>query len=383
MMAKIEWYQEVLALEPGSKVFFPYARSLAEAGRREEALGVLHHGLSLHPEFLEARVFLVALLHEAGEIDGCVAELARVEKLFASYPGFWDAWSQQARQSGNSALALGTGFCAAVFRNTSLSLDELVLRSLHGEAAEPLAPLPLLTGPAATEAAAAVLPGPALSVMPETLPDRVESDQTVPAQVEFVQAAPVQAAPVQAAPVQAIELPAPVLDDDDGDEALSLRTRSMADVLAEQGDLQEAVAIYRELAAHERDPNERKSLNRRLKQLEKLLSTAESAPAQKAARNEPVAEQADAEEAVAVNEALHPDALTATPEASAPSESPVLSAPAAPVVSAPPTSAEARPDDVPVVSPAAGAETGKSGGAQGLRSVLENLAERLEARARA
>ncbi|NMC48683.1 MAG: tetratricopeptide repeat protein, partial [Desulfovibrio sp.] len=41
MIEKIDLYREVLAIEPNSKVFFPLARELAEAGRVDEAIRIL------------------------------------------------------------------------------------------------------------------------------------------------------------------------------------------------------------------------------------------------------------------------------------------------------------------------------------------------------
>ena len=54
MKAKIEWYREVLELEPGSKVFFPLARLLGQSGETQEAIRVLRMGLARHPEYIEA-----------------------------------------------------------------------------------------------------------------------------------------------------------------------------------------------------------------------------------------------------------------------------------------------------------------------------------------
>ena len=47
MMDKIEWYREVLELEPSSKLFFPLARLLVEDGQPEAALETLRRGLEL------------------------------------------------------------------------------------------------------------------------------------------------------------------------------------------------------------------------------------------------------------------------------------------------------------------------------------------------
>ena len=44
MTEKIEWYKEVLTLEPNSKIFFPLARMLEREGDLEQACEV--HGIS-------------------------------------------------------------------------------------------------------------------------------------------------------------------------------------------------------------------------------------------------------------------------------------------------------------------------------------------------
>ena len=71
MTEKIDWYKEVLELEPNSKVFYPLSRLLAEAGRTDEAVDTLEQGLARHEEFLEARLFLVELLHQLGQDTAC------------------------------------------------------------------------------------------------------------------------------------------------------------------------------------------------------------------------------------------------------------------------------------------------------------------------
>ncbi len=66
MSKKIEWYQEVLSLEPGSRVFFPLAKLFVENGMPEDAVITLCRGLDRHPDYLEARMLLVELLTELG-----------------------------------------------------------------------------------------------------------------------------------------------------------------------------------------------------------------------------------------------------------------------------------------------------------------------------
>ena len=54
MMEKIEWYQEVLKLDPDSKVFFPLAKLLRESQQPEKAIDVLRAGLERASVYLEA-----------------------------------------------------------------------------------------------------------------------------------------------------------------------------------------------------------------------------------------------------------------------------------------------------------------------------------------
>ncbi len=225
MMAKIEWYKEILEIEPGSKLFFPYARELVEVGQNQLAVQVLRQGLAMHPEFIEARVLLVSLLYEAQDTVGCSAEMEPLFKMFSAYPAFWDAWSQMASKHGKSAAALGSALLASVYKNESVSLESLMLSALQ-----------LSTGhnaPAHEEAKA-----PRSSASEKSKKPRKQAEE-------------------HAGKSRA--------------ESFSLRTRSMADVLAEQGDLESAIAIYNELIANSTTVSERRSLRRRLKDMEKKL----------------------------------------------------------------------------------------------------------------
>ena len=64
---KAQWYSEILELEPSSKIFFPYAKLLVQLNRQQEAATVLMAGLDRHPEFSEARLFLISLLMSSTE----------------------------------------------------------------------------------------------------------------------------------------------------------------------------------------------------------------------------------------------------------------------------------------------------------------------------
>lgn len=132
MNEKIEWYREVLELEPNSKVFFPFARLLAENGDYSEAISILRHGLERHTEYLEARLFLIELLHKTGDACACESEISQLNKMFASYAGFWQAWAAcLASEKGEADTASILRFLAARFVHGPLSMHEVLNRGLE------------------------------------------------------------------------------------------------------------------------------------------------------------------------------------------------------------------------------------------------------------
>lgn len=271
MTEKIEWYKEVLELEPNSKVFFPLARLLAKAGRDDEAIAALEHGLERHGEFLEARLFLIELLYRTGRQDACARQIQRLSAMFASYAGFWQAWAAcLSGVEGEADTATVLRFLAAHFLNGPITLHEVLNRGLD-----------TLEGPAVVKTAPATQE-PVSAPTPEA-----------PAQAAPAHAVPEQAAPAVSEP--AAHAPAPLWEEEpaegeaaapldephaeeDGEEHFSLRTRSMAEVLAEQGDIRGALDIYNELAAAATLPEECADLQHRIATLTARLSHQAEAP---------------------------------------------------------------------------------------------------------
>lgn len=326
MTEKIEWYKEVLELEPNSKVFFPLARLLSEAGRTDEAVEVLEQGLARHEEFLEARLFLIELLHTANRLEACEKQVGRLTKMFSTYAGFWQAWAACINAAGDAPdTAAVLRFLALNFSKGPVPLHEVInqgLASLSGTGAA--------AGPSAHEAAFAAASTPAqqavtgartsvaeaveqLVAAPVLAPasnlatvmhdadathdadarvDDVDAhdpidfdpdlamadDEALPAESEdtpSMLARGADAYAAYAAPVTQSE--AVVVDDaDEGEERFSLRTRSMAEVLAEQGDIKGALDIYHELAAAAVHPEESADLRQRITTLTARLGNAQT-----------------------------------------------------------------------------------------------------------
>jgi len=249
MKQKIEWYREVLELEPGSRVFFPLAKLLAADGQTVEAVNTLHQGLLRHPDHIEARLLLAELLHLQNDEAGLYKEIENLGGILSLYPGFWKAWSETL--AGTPALhdaALAMRFFSAALQGKTVSWAEVVEQGLQAALGEAVVPLsPLLQAPPKTVVAKKTAAAPF-------------SDNKPTCRHEGT-------------------------DDDDAEEAFSIRTRSMAEVLAEQGDITGALDIFHELVQNVSD-EERNSLEARIEELATRMNTpvpAESKMEEKAA----------------------------------------------------------------------------------------------------
>ncbi len=361
MKEKIDWYQEVLDLEPGSKVFFPLAKLLVQNNELSRAIDTLQHGLDRHPEYIEARLYLVELLHQQGDIKSKIKldeHLAFLVPLLERYAGFWQAWSST--KSGDSKLAIS--FLAAIFQNNSLTLSEIfnkglqavdadtkasqassgssgdqgahahtveqdisdaeeniteealadtvaadavsgdaLVNVLEADPAEKLEADTLLGSelsdhkPVATEPSVA-----ALSLNQQAMQDLVDSysaskaeltedamadedaadglqnDDVAPQEIELAVKKPKITISINKQPMPVAEAEDDLLDEDEeGEERFSLRTRSMAEVLAEQGDYAGALEIYQELIANATSPQEKEDLQYRVSTLSAYIGDAQ------------------------------------------------------------------------------------------------------------
>ena len=260
MKAKIDWYKEVLELEPGSKVFFPLARLLAENGQLQDALATLRLGLERHPEFMEARLYLIELLYKNEQVVQCQPQIDQLTRLFAQYPGFWEAWGAcTAGAEKKRDLSLALRFLAVLFQHPDVHLGEVLEKGLSSLAVKqnkmPLAPKPEM------ETGKKILPT-------DTMP--LPAGRPVLSQ---------KAAITTGVTVKILSPAAKRMEDmDDTEEHFTLRTKSMADVLAGQSDIDGALEIYRELALRAESLEERQEINGRIAELSSPQAQADDAP---------------------------------------------------------------------------------------------------------
>lgn len=259
MKDKIEWYKEVLEIEPCSRVFFPLARLLSENGRKSEAVSVLRRGLEKHPEFFEARLMLIDLVQQAGDTQQIVTEVSALGENLCTYPGFWEAWALHAEQAnGNRSLVFALRFLAAHLKNKDLSLIDILERGVNSILAgdgsvRPQTAFAKEKEIAKGESSSADIPVSASAAALESLA-REKDAHAVPEKRED---------PVNDEFGGASDEPLSVafsLDSEESEEPVSLRTRTMAALLADQGDFQGALEIYNELLQSEENDERRSEL---------------------------------------------------------------------------------------------------------------------------
>lgn len=371
MTEKIEWYKEVLELEPNSKVFLPLAHLYASRNEIDEAVAALEHGLSRHPEHMEARLFLIELLYKAGRQAECTVHVREMSRLFSSYAHFWQAWAVCLRTAGEAPeMSAALRLMAVNFLYGPISVTTLMEKGLDavlGEltpaagkvadkvlAAVPAAETAVPAEPAATaaepaaaaEEEAAPAPAPVTDMDADTAApaspvghafaaeadaEEENDDDVLPADMPLPRDAeldmpvsfagdeggmdageagdsaeePAIASADALTPAAPRLVVAPAAQADGGmeesGEGVSLRTRSMAEVLAEQGDVRGALDIYQELENAATTSEERADLRQRITTLSARLS---GQPVLEAATDQPLDAVPGKEKLINVLEAL-------------------------------------------------------------------------------
>lgn len=248
MTPKIEWFQEILDQEPSSRVFFPLAKLFFESGEVPKAIDTLKRGLEHHPDFLEARLFLIHLLYTVKDMDGCSSEITWIANMFNQYPEFWIAWGQSGAQTGGE-FGLYMGLISALVMHPNLTLFEFLSQGLKGLSEK------------------AVLPSSQSSEVTQ------ESNNQVKQKDFSIEPNP------QLIVTECLDADAVTRDsvvEKVSDENCSLCTRSMAELLVEQGDIAGAIKIYQELESKTTDKEEITSLHARQRVLTDKLAESKN-----------------------------------------------------------------------------------------------------------
>lgn len=104
----LQLLDELLSHDSGSRIFFPLARLYRKQGNSSRAIEIVRKGLEAHPDYLEARLLLIELLHDSGAC-GEAEEIAQSIhlKLF-EYAKFWTSLRSFFAKSDFSELLLAS-----------------------------------------------------------------------------------------------------------------------------------------------------------------------------------------------------------------------------------------------------------------------------------
>ncbi len=126
MQEKIELYEEMLALEPASRLFFPLAGMLVKVEEYGRAQEVLVRGLASHPEFIEARLLLLDVLHKLDRVDLALEEIRKVLCLLGAYEGFWKSWGILLEEENDRDSLVAMRFMRRALQGNPLRWGEIL-----------------------------------------------------------------------------------------------------------------------------------------------------------------------------------------------------------------------------------------------------------------
>ena len=129
-MEKINFYEEILKLEPESRLFYRLAQIHVSEKNYKEAISVLRRGIAAHPSHFEAKLLLISTLAICGDQP---EELSKeVQALFLGMQkdaALWTILSDVAtRQDENLALALR--FLALALQKQKIDWNQVLAAGL-------------------------------------------------------------------------------------------------------------------------------------------------------------------------------------------------------------------------------------------------------------
>ena len=264
MHEKIQWYEEVMAQDPGSNLFLPLARLYAENADTEKAIRTLENGLHKHPWHLEAKLLLNDLLYRVERSDEALENSRDVFKILKDHPLLWLSWAEDFESTHQPDLALAVRMLGLAFSGTSPRLRDLCNQGLKQQLSE--------VYPTESPPAAEGLPRPAGSRPgTDSPPDRAGQEPSH--SVEAASGTPDEAGPFfgeEEAREEPVRGPTPATE--------AYQTKTMAEILTAQGDYPEALKIYEHLRHKADSDQERTELQNRLHEVRELQTNQTPEP---------------------------------------------------------------------------------------------------------
>lgn len=283
MNDKITWFEELLALEPNSKLFLSLARIYVQENRTEDAAKALQKGLSFHPEHLEARLLLIQCLARLGDKEAAKEESRSLAATLSGYPVFWDLWAEHSKEPANQDVALALRLLSKSLKGEAVNWGDILTQGLRvvilGDTQLPPEPKQDDSTKAPTKDS-------------EILPASAVADNTPDASGSTPEAQPEESPEhernatsfppaMQGQPVMANIDTGSSVSSDVGEQHLSeternyYETRTYAALLADQGEFHEALELYNKLLRSSDNDQQRHDLKERIQTLTEKIQKAQ------------------------------------------------------------------------------------------------------------
>jgi tetratricopeptide (TPR) repeat protein len=254
MDEKIKWYEEILHLDP-ARLFFPLARLYAQNNELDKAIQTLRSGLDKDPRHFEARMFLVSLLSRQGlDLDQDAGLLDGITTVLEQYPEVWTVWARELEKSGNKDLGVALRCVSCHLQGQPVSWSEIIRQGFTalaqenepgmGKEQESAVPSGILDGELDFVTAEASEEERSGDIAPSEEDETEQGAKSEILQDDAGLEMELQDQPAQEGTGGDIEQGS---SGSGSDSLSSYRTRTMADILAEQGDYSQALDIYIEL----------------------------------------------------------------------------------------------------------------------------------------
>lgn len=288
---KIKFYEQVLELEPESRLFFPLARLYFQQNDLRKARKVLQDGLGKHAQHFEARLLLANILIREGDIEQARQIHQRIFALLKNDRHFWESLIEILSSQGENDLSLAAAFFAGSCSDKPVTWTEVLRAGINSLTEKPVSSDLTETVKSdeeniEAEAATVEPPGseqgemgsqPDLdtsSAADSGLDHAPETNTDFPAST----AEPGENRSLDtAAQEDEFEEPEEMADFDIENEA---RTRSMADILYGQEEYAKALDIYQELWRNSPLENERREIEDLIARSQQALSGDENPEAE-------------------------------------------------------------------------------------------------------
>lgn len=261
MQDKITWYEEILAQDPASPLFYNLALLYLEQGERDKAIEYLKSGLDKNPTHAQGRLLLVQALSQADFPDQAKDYMAPLLSGLCSCPQFWLLWADLLQKEGKGDLAAAVGFIGADLRHDSLSWAQVLCAGVHNFLGQ--------NSPATREEYSVSQAG---NKDEGSFGARKDSNASQQDAVHDEQAGGHSPTEPHAADQETFR-----------DEDLTpggYRTVTMADILAGQGEYEAALEIYAELLDQTDDLKRRQQIEARMSSVQSKMNHQASREAQ-------------------------------------------------------------------------------------------------------